>query len=922
MVKLIVTLGPSVRTEAGLRRLKAKGVDFVRINMSHSSVDDLRYFIALAKKIGIPFIVDTEGSQIRSGRLSGNSIMFSEDEEVRIHAADIVGDQQNISLRPSHIVSQLEPGDMLHIDFESLILRVADTSHAGDGFVLAKAMSAGRIGNNKAVIIDSAMPKAYDLPPLSEKDYQSIAIGLQEGVGYIAASFMRSGDFVDTVRDATKGRMKIISKIECVDGLKNLDEIIQKSDALLIDRGDLSKEIPIEKIPFAQKIIMSHAHQHGKPVFVATNLLETMVEKQRPTRAEAHDVIATILDGAAGVALSAETAIGKYPFECVSMMQKLVGEAVSLPSRREYQLAAVELANHLEKDGYLFSGDYGSVLVPPHGGSLVERILLKPPAQKFLETVPKILVDETRQMDAEQIAFGTFSPLEGFMGKKDCESVLETMRLANGTIWPLPIVLDVSEEAARKLIPGREVVLADKQGNAFAVLRVDEIYAFDKELFAKRLYGTLDESHPGVKQVMAMLPILVGGKIDLFRRRRAEFSDYALAPRQVRRLFAEKHWSRVVGFHTRNVIHRSHEYIQLKALEEENCDGLFVHPVVGKKKAGDYHAAYIIKSYQRMMNDIYPENKVVFATFNTYSRYAGPREALFTAICRQNFGCSHFVVGRDHTGVGNFYPADASHKIFDEFPDLKIKPIRFGEVFYSKKTGDHMHASESPEHDPSDKLSISGTEARKIFELGERPPEWFMRPEISEIIAEAVSGREEVFVKNENRKGTVIWFTGLSGSGKSTIAEKLKNELESRGKSVCVLDGDAIRSGQNKHLSFSREDIRENNRLIAELARERAGEHDFVLVPIISPYREDRAMARTIIGGGFLELYVNASLEKCIERDPKGLYKKALAGEISNFIGVAATNPYEAPTSPDIKIDNEKFGIEQNIERLLNYLIS
>lgn len=919
-VKLIVTLGPATRTEADLRRLRAKGVDFVRINMSHSSVEDLRYFIALAKKVGIPFIVDTEGSQIRSGRLSENSVAFSEAEEVRIHAADIVGDRRNISLRPRHIVGQLESGDMLHIDFESLILRVADTSRGRDGFVTAKAVSAGRIGNNKAVIVDSVMPKEYDLPPLSEKDYQSIEIGLQEDVGYIAASFMRSGDFVDTVRSATKGKMKIISKIECLDSLKNLDEIIEKSDAILIDRGDLSKEIPIEKIPFAQKIIMSHARQRGKPVFVATNLLETMVEKPRPTRAEAHDVIATILDGVAGVALSAETAIGKYPLECVSMIHKLIQQAVSLPSRHEYQSAATELARGLEAEDYLFSADYGSVLISPHGGGLVERTLLKSPSREFLETAPKILVDETHQIDAEQIAFGTFSPLEGFMGKKDCESVLNTMRLADGTIWPLPVVLDVSEETAKKLSPGRDAVLADKQGDAFAILHVGEVYQFDKESFAKRLYNTLDGSHPGVRHVMAMRSVLVGGKIDLFRRRKAEFSDYALTPRQVRRLFAEKHWSRVVGFHTRNVIHRSHEFIQLKALEEESCDGLFVNPVIGKKKAGDYHAAYIIKGYERMMGGLYPENKVVFAAFNTYSRYAGPREALFTAICRQNFGCSHFVVGRDHTGVGTFYPADASHKIFDEFSDLKIKPVRFHEVFYSPRRGDHIHSIESPGHDPSDKLFISGTEARKMFEKGERPPEWFMRPEISDIIVAALRNKEDVFVKEKARLGMVVWFTGLSGSGKSTIAEKLKKAFEEDGKMVDVIDGDAIRGGAHRHLGFSREDIRENNRLIAEFALGKAKEFDFVLVPIISPYREDRAMARQIVGPGFVELFVNAPLEKCIERDPKGLYKKALAGEIRDFIGVAESNPYEPPRSPDFQIDTERMDVGEGVAALVDFL--
>ena len=346
--------------------MEKRGVDFFRVNRSHSSHDDLRYFIALAKKVGIPFIVDTEGSQIRTGLLSESTVAFREGDEMLIRAAEILGDRQDIPLRPGRIIRQLEPGDLLHVDFESLILRVTDTRNAANGYITAKALTGGRLGSNKAIVVDSGMPKEFDLPPLSAKDYQSIGIGLEEGVGYIAASFMRNGAFVDAVREATKGAMKIISKIECVDALKHLDGIIEKSDAILIDRGDLSKEIPIEKIPFAQKIIMSHARRRGKPVFVATNLLETMVGKNRPTRAEAHDVIATVLDGAQGVTLSSETAIGKYPMECVDMMQKLLSNA-ALASEHHSEFAAADraLVDRLEQAGYLFDDGAGDKLISP-----------------------------------------------------------------------------------------------------------------------------------------------------------------------------------------------------------------------------------------------------------------------------------------------------------------------------------------------------------------------------------------------------------------------------------------------------------------------------------------------------------------------------------------------------------------------------
>lgn len=717
-VKIIATLGPSTRSEEDLLKMRGRGVDFVRINMSHSSLEDLSYFIKLAKSVGIPFIVDTEGSQIRSGRLKGGTLYFNENDEARLYGNgdNEIGDKSRIFLRPKEIISQLEAGDILYMDFDALVLRVLDISSRANGFITARVISGGFLGSNKGVAVDSAMIKAYDLPALSPKDYQSIELGLKEGVEYIAASFMRSGDFVDEVRKATQGQMKIISKIECQDALNNLDDIIYRSDFLLIDRGDLSKEVPLKEIPFLQKEIIEKSEKAGKGVYVATNLLETMVEKKKPTRAEVCDVVNAVWQGAYGLALGAETAVGKYPIECINVLNALISRVESEQEK--------------------------GLLVSPHGGRLVDRLAGD---GFFVDSLKRLDISENIAMDVEQIAFGVFSPLEGFMGKKDFQSVLDNTRLSNGVIWPLPVVLDVSEKEAGRFHDGEDITLVHK-GEPLAILHLDEKFTFDKKEAVLKIYGTESQDHPGVRYIMAMQPVLLGGKLSLLKRRPCDDSAYALTPRQVRRIFEERHWSRVVGFHTRNVIHRSHEYIQLAAMEREGCDGLFVHPVVGKKKPGDYKAQYIIKSYEKMLG-IYPENKAVFATFNTYSRYAGPREALFTAICRQNFGCSHFIVGRDHTGVGSFYAPTASHDIFDKFPDLGIKAIKFGEVFYSKKLGRHVHAADSPNHDEADKLCISGTEARKMLEKGVAPPEWFMRPEISEIIISALKRGEKVFVE-------------------------------------------------------------------------------------------------------------------------------------------------------------------------------
>lgn len=746
-VKIIVTLGPSTKTEDDLKKLKSQGVDFVRVNMSHSTIDDLRYFIALSKKVGIPFVVDTEGSQIRSGALNVDRIYIEERATVRLHSEAIIGDETNIALTPIGFISQLELGDIIRLDFDTLILRVSDISTLSEGFITASAVTAGYVGNNKGVVVDPAFPKNYSLPCLTEKDYQSIAIGLEENVEYLAASFMRSGAFVDEVRRATKGRMKIISKIECVDGLENLDDIIEKSDLLLIDRGDLSKEIPLEKIPLTQKIILHRARQSGKGVFVATNLLETMVEKRKPTRAEIHDVVDTIMDGAFGLALSAETAVGKYPIDCVNMMNRLIRHVENTVAVEQFVQEEDQLVAKMNADNYLFTIESSSALVPPHGGRLVNRFLPNVPNGQALAKLPSIELSDELQMDVEQIGIGTFSPIEGFMGEKDLNGVLDKMRLRNGVVWTIPIVLDVSIEKANSLKIGDTVVLRGAGEQAMALLHLEEKYIFDKEMFARKLYGTDNNDHPGVKRVRLMQPMLLAGKIDLLSRRQSETSEYELTPRQVRCLFDERGWIKVVGFHTRNVIHRSHEFIQLQAIKQENCDGLFIHPVIGKKKPGDFNSKYIIKAYEIMMKNFYPKGKVIFATYATFSRYAGPREAVFTALCRKNFGCSHFIVGRDHTGVGDFYSPTASHDIFDQFPDLGIKPVRFNQIFYSEKKQNYIHEADDYEHAEAEKLYISGTQARKMIESGQAPPEWFMRPEISAMIIDALKNHEEVFVK-------------------------------------------------------------------------------------------------------------------------------------------------------------------------------
>ncbi len=746
-IQKIITIGPSTRSEKALQNMLARGVDFVRVNMSHSSINDLKQTIALSKKVGIPFIIDTEGSQIRTGRLKEKNLEFFKGDIVRVYAKPVVGDRQAINLTPDFIVGKLTKGDLLYCDFDSLVMCVSDSStYEKEGYITARVVSGGLLGNNKGVYIDTSSGASIDMPALTEKDYQSIAIGLEENIGHIAASFMRSGEAVRHVREATKGKMKIISKIECIDGLKNLDDIIDKSDALLIDRGDLSKEIFLTRIPFTQKIIVHRARCKGKHAYVATNFLESMIHNRKPTRAEIHDIESSITDGAAGLTLAAETAIGEYPMKCINVMNDVIEHVTSAIDVDTYADKEEKLVQYLEEQNYLLDFKNHSPLIYPHGGKLVNRYNPSAIRDIDIDSLPRISLDERNEMDAEQIALGVYSPLEGFMRKAELQNVLDSMRLPSGVLWPLPIVLDISKADADMFAENSDVLLCDQSNEPLAVLHLKEKYAFDKKEYAQKLYGTLDEKHPGVRMAINMGDVFLGGPVTLLRRRQSDMREFELTPSQTRRLFENSNWSKIVGFHTRNVIHRGHEYIQMKALEETNADGLFIHPVVGKKKPGDYYPRYIVDAYRIMLDKFYPPDKAYLGTFSSWSRYAGPKEALFTALCRQNYGCSHFIIGRDHTGVGNFYSPTASIDIFNNFPELAIKSVSIDDVI-SEKLNIHRH-KDGICPDPTD-LHISGTQARRMFERREAPPEWFMRPEISQIILDALANGEEVFVPED-----------------------------------------------------------------------------------------------------------------------------------------------------------------------------
>jgi len=744
--KVIVTLGPATNTLEHVEMLKSKEVDFVRINMSHSSLEDLYYFINLSKEANIPFIVDTEGSQVRSGDLDSQSITFDENDEVLLYEKEMQGNKRGFSIRPLQIIKQLREGDLLYVDFDTLVLRISDVDPQSKGYIKATVISSGALGRNKGIVIDPRINRKFNMPTLSDKDIKAIQMGLDNNVKHVAASFIRNGDAVKYVREIAQNKMAVISKVECQDALENLDEIICESDYLLIDRGDLSKEIPIEKIPFVQKIILDRAKSQNTEVFVATNLLESMILNRKPSRAEVHDIINTIVDGASGLTLAAETAIGKYPIGCVNMLKKIINHSNLIINVNEIREKERKFIIDLESKNYLLDNNISSSLVEPHGGQLVNRYNNKELTSSDLNSLEKIQLTNEQQLDAEQIAIGTYSPIEGFMTKTELESVLDNMLLPNNVIWSIPILLDIDNDVAKNINIGDAVALSNESNEICGIIEVEDIYSFDKEIINEKLYNTNDLSHPGVDLINSLKPVFVGGKITIIKMIKRKYDQYNLTPKQTRRLFDEKNWTKIVGFHTRNVIHRAHEFIQLSAKEKGRCDGIFIHPVVGRKKVGDYSSKLIIKSYEIMQKKYYPDNETVFGVFSTYSRYAGEREAIFTALCRKNYGCSHFIMGRDHTGVGN--DKRGTHNISTKLPDLGIEIIHYNTVYYSTKYQKYIEGSNSElTVNQKDRMPISGTKARQMLNEQNAPPSWYMRPEISSMIIESLQANEEVFIE-------------------------------------------------------------------------------------------------------------------------------------------------------------------------------
>jgi sulfate adenylyltransferase len=559
-----------------------------------------------------------------------------------------------------------------------------------------------------------------------------------------------------------------------------------------------------------------------------------------------------------------------------------------------------------------------SKLITPYGGKLINLLVTGDEREELIERskrLPSVQISARSLCDLELLATGAFSPLDRFMGKTDYERVLTEMRLTNGTLFPIPVTLPLDEHALPSW--GEQVTLSDARNNTIAVMQIEEIFHWDAQREARLVLGSTDPRHPLYSEMGTWGKVYVSGAlkvIDLPRYH--DFIDLRRTPAQVRALLEKMGHGNVVAFQTRNPMHRIHEELTKRAADEVN-GSLLIHPVVGMTKPGDVDHYTRVRVYRALVDNYYDSKKTLLSLLPLAMRMAGPREAIWHAIIRRNHGANHFIIGRDHAGPGNdsqgkpFYgPYEAQTMMEQYASELGVKPVQFKELVYLPDDERYEEQDKIPEG--TNIFSISGTQVREDYlAKGKSLPEWFTRKETADILQQMYPPR--------HKQGVCIWFTGLSGSGKSTTAEILTSLLLERGRQVTLLDGDVVRTHLSKGLGFTREDRDTNILRIGFVAGEIARHGGSVICAAISPYRSTRNEVRKMVSGErFVEVFVDTPIEVCEQRDVKGLYARARRGQITGFTGV--DDPYEAPVNPELTLDTVSADAEENARKIAAYL--
>jgi len=557
-------------------------------------------------------------------------------------------------------------------------------------------------------------------------------------------------------------------------------------------------------------------------------------------------------------------------------------------------------------------------LISPYHGSLVDLLIAAEEREElraYAGKLPSLQLSARSVCDLELLATGAFTPLDRFMGRLDHQRVLDEMRLANGVVFPIPITLPV--DRGQPIGLDRDVALRDARNELLAVLTIEEIYEWDLDEVATKVFGTRDSRHPLVAEMHRWGKLNLSGRLKVIQHpRHYDFENLRLTPTQTRARLSSFGKPNIVAFQTRNPLHRVHEEMTKTAIDK--LDGvLLLHPSVGMTKPGDIDHYTRVRTYKALAQHHYDPDRILLSLLPLAMRMAGPREALWHALIRRNYGANHLIVGRDHASPGRdsngepFYPPYGAQELVEQFSsEIGVQMIPFRELVYLPDEGRYEQVSAVTSQQRV--LAISGTQAREEYlGQGRKLPDWFTRPEVWEILAEAYPPKY--------RQGACVWFTGLSGAGKSVTAEVLTVKLLEHGRQATLLDGDIVRTHLSKGLTFNKDDRDTNIRRIGFVAAEIVRHGGIVIAAAVSPYRATRDEVRAMVGKDrFLEIFVDTPLEVCEQRDAKGMYAKARRGEIKDFTGI--DDPYEPPLHAEITLDTINHSVADNAQLIFEKL--